>query len=116
MDLIIIILAVVTITKDLPISPRLTPSDFLSRCKFSTLTSRQPIIVVELYLLLLQYYIYIDHSVDEYARLYVMLFIYLLCVARVEFRYIISTESRVRFMTSGHTSVCVCVCVYLNCT
>ena len=40
MDLIIIILPVVT--KDLPISPRLTPYDFLSRCKFSTLTTRQP--------------------------------------------------------------------------
>ena len=35
MDLIITILPVVT--KDLPISPRFTPYDFLSRCKFSTL-------------------------------------------------------------------------------
>ena len=41
MDLIITILPVVT--KDLPISPRFTPYDFLSRCKFSTLlTTRQP--------------------------------------------------------------------------
>ena len=32
MDLIITILPVVTI-KDLPISPRFTPYDFLSRCK-----------------------------------------------------------------------------------
>ena len=47
MDLIITILPVVT--KDLPISPRFTPYDFLSRCKFSTLTNRQPI--VEFYLL-----------------------------------------------------------------
>ena len=46
MDLIITILPVVT--KDLPISPRFTPCDFLSRCKFSTLTTRQP--MVEFYL------------------------------------------------------------------
>ena len=49
MDLIITILPV--ITKDLPISPRLTPYNFLSRCKFSTLTTRQP--MVEFYLLTL---------------------------------------------------------------
>ena len=47
MDLIITILPVVT--KDLPLSPRFTPYDFLSRCKFSTLTTRQP--MVEFYLL-----------------------------------------------------------------
>ena len=47
MDLIITILPVVT--KDLPISPRLTPYDFLSRCKFSSLTTRQA--MVEFYLL-----------------------------------------------------------------
>ena len=47
MDLIITILPVVT--KDLPISPRFTPYSFLSRCKFSTLTTRQP--MVEFYLL-----------------------------------------------------------------
>ena len=47
MDLIITILPVVT--KDLPISPRFTPYNFLSRYKFSTLTTRQP--MVELYLL-----------------------------------------------------------------
>ena len=47
MDLIIAILPVVT--KDLPISPRFTPYNFLSRCKFSTLTTRQP--MVEFYLL-----------------------------------------------------------------
>ena len=47
MDLIITILPVVT--KDLPISPRFTPCDFLSRCKFSALTTRQP--MVEFYLL-----------------------------------------------------------------
>ena len=47
MDLIITILPVVT--KDLPISPRFTPYDFLSRCKFSTLTTRQP--MLEFYLL-----------------------------------------------------------------
>ena len=40
MDLIITILPVVT--KDLPISPRFTPYDFLSRCKFSTLTTPFP--------------------------------------------------------------------------
>ena len=47
MDLVIIVLSVVT--KDLSISPRFTPYDFLSRCKFSTLTIRQP--MVEFYLL-----------------------------------------------------------------
>ena len=47
MDLIITILPVVT--KDLPISPRFTPYNFLSRCKFGTLTTRQP--MVEIYLL-----------------------------------------------------------------
>ena len=47
MDFIITILPVVT--KDLPIAPRFTPYDFLSRCKFSTLTTREPI--VEFYLL-----------------------------------------------------------------
>ena len=47
MDLIITILPVVT--KDLSISPRFTPYDFLSRCKLSTLTTRQP--MVEFYLL-----------------------------------------------------------------
>ena len=47
MDLIITILPVVT--KDFPISPRFTPYNFLSRCKFSTLTTRQP--MVEFYLL-----------------------------------------------------------------
>ena len=46
MDLIITILLVVT--KDLPI-PRFTPYDFLSRCNFSTLTTRQA--MVEFYLL-----------------------------------------------------------------
>ena len=43
MDLIITILPVVT--KDLPISPRFPPYIFLSRCKFNTLTTRQPIMV-----------------------------------------------------------------------
>ena len=47
MDLIITILPVVT--KDLPISPRFTPYNFLSQCKSSTLTTRQP--MVEFYLL-----------------------------------------------------------------
>ena len=47
MDLIITILPVVT--EDLPFSPRFTPYDFLSRCKFSTFTTRQP--MVEFYLL-----------------------------------------------------------------
>ena len=42
---IITILPVVTITKDLPISPRFTPYDFFSRCKFSNLTTRQPMIL-----------------------------------------------------------------------
>ena len=46
MDLITILPVV---TKDLPISPRFTPYNFLSRCKFSTLTTRQP--MVEFYLL-----------------------------------------------------------------
>ena len=39
MDLIIAILPVVT--KDLPISPRFTPYNLLSRCKSSTLTTRR---------------------------------------------------------------------------
>ena len=47
MDLIVTILPVVT--KDFPISPQFTPYNFLSRCKFSTLTTRQP--MVEFYLL-----------------------------------------------------------------
>ena len=47
MDLIITILPVVT--KDLFISPRFTPYDFLSRCKFVTLTRCLP--MVEFYLL-----------------------------------------------------------------
>ena len=47
MDLIINILSVVT--KDLPISARFTPYNFLSRCKSSTLATRQP--MVEFYLL-----------------------------------------------------------------
>ena len=47
MDLIITILPVAT--KDLSISPRFTPYDFLSRCKFSNLTTRQ--LMVEFYLL-----------------------------------------------------------------
>ena len=47
MDLITTILPVVT--KDLSISPPFTPYNFLSRCKFSTLTTRQP--MVEFYLL-----------------------------------------------------------------
>ena len=42
MDLIITILPVVT--KDLPISPRFTPYNFSSRCKFGTLTTRQPMV------------------------------------------------------------------------
>ena len=44
MDLVTTILPVVT--KDLPISPRFTPYNFLSRCKFSTLTTRQPMVEV----------------------------------------------------------------------
>ena len=43
MYLIITILPVVT--KDLPISPRFTPYNFLSRCKFRTLTTRQPMVI-----------------------------------------------------------------------
>ena len=47
--MILIITILPVITKDLPISPRFTPYNFLSRCKFSTLTTRQP--MVEFYLL-----------------------------------------------------------------
>ena len=47
MDLVITILPVVT--KGLPISSRFTPYNFLSPCKFSTLTNRQP--MAEYYLL-----------------------------------------------------------------
>ena len=46
MDLITVLPVV---SKDLTISPRFTPYDFLSRCKFSTLTTRQP--MVDFYLL-----------------------------------------------------------------
>ena len=46
MDFIITILPVVT--KHLPISPRFTPYIFLSRCKFSTLTTRQPMVEINL--------------------------------------------------------------------
>ena len=35
-------------TNDFTFSPRLSPNDFLSRCKFSTLKTRQP--MVEFYL------------------------------------------------------------------
>ena len=52
MDLIITILPVVT--KDFPISPRFTPYVFLSRCKFSNRTTRQP--MVEFYLLTFPYF------------------------------------------------------------
>ena len=34
------------VTKDLPISPRFTPDDFLSRCTFSNLRTYQPITLV----------------------------------------------------------------------
>ena len=37
------------VAKDLPISPRFTPYDFLSRCKFGTLTTRE--LMVGFYLL-----------------------------------------------------------------
>ena len=50
MDLIITILPVVT--KDLPISPRFTPYKFLSRCTFSTLTTRQPMVKCYIYIVL----------------------------------------------------------------
>ena len=43
MELIITLLPVVT--KDIPNSPQFTPYNFLSRCKFSTLTTRQPMVV-----------------------------------------------------------------------
>ena len=33
---------------NIPISPRFAPSDFCSRCKFSTLTTRQLMVMVEL--------------------------------------------------------------------
>ena len=42
MDLINTILPVVT--EDLPISPRFTPYNFLSLCKFINLTTRQPMV------------------------------------------------------------------------
>ena len=47
--MVLIITFLPVVTKDLPISPRFTPYNFLSRCKFSTLTTRQP--MVEFYLL-----------------------------------------------------------------
>ena len=47
--LLLLITILPVVTKDLPISPRFTPYDLLSRCKFSILTTRQP--TVEFYLL-----------------------------------------------------------------
>ena len=44
---VVILLMPVVITKDLPISPRFSPHKLLSRCKFSTLTTRQPVTMVE---------------------------------------------------------------------
>ena len=44
---LIIITILPVVTKDLPISPRFTPYNFLSRCKFSSLTTLQS--MVELY-------------------------------------------------------------------
>ena len=46
MDLVITILPVVT--KNIPISPQFTPYDFLSRCQFNNLTTRQPMVGVYL--------------------------------------------------------------------
>ena len=40
-----LIIILPAVTKDLPISPRFTPYDFLSRCKVSSLTTRQPIMI-----------------------------------------------------------------------
>ena len=48
MDVIITILLVVT--KDFPISPRFTPYELLSQCKFSALSTRQQIMVIFLIL------------------------------------------------------------------
>ena len=48
MDLITITILPV-VTKDPPISPRFTPYEYLSRCKLSTLTTRQT--MLEFYLL-----------------------------------------------------------------
>ena len=45
----ILCLVINTGPKDLPLSPRFTPNDFLSRCKFSNVTTRDP--MVEFYLL-----------------------------------------------------------------
>ena len=44
------ILLMPVVTKDLPISPRFPPYEFSWRCKFSTLTTRQP--MVKFYLLM----------------------------------------------------------------
>ena len=63
MDLIITILPVVT--KDLFISPQFTPYDFLSRCKFRTLTTRQP--MVEFYLLTVASALGIEPTEEEIA-------------------------------------------------
>ena len=42
----IIITILPVVTEDLPISPWFTPYDFLSRCKFSNLTTRQPMVIL----------------------------------------------------------------------
>ena len=42
------------VTKDLPVSPRFTPYDYLSQCKFSALTTCQP--MVEFYLLVFSHF------------------------------------------------------------
>ena len=49
-DVAILLMLVLMITKDLPSSPRSPPHEFLSRCKFSTLTNRQPMVMIEFYL------------------------------------------------------------------
>ena len=60
-------------TKDLPISSRFSPRGFLSRCKFSTLTTRQPML--------------------EFCLLTCLRFL----LQKVEYKFCFSLESNSRF-------------------
>ena len=131
MDLIITILPVAT--NDLPISPRFTPYSFLSRCKFSALTTRQPL--VEFYLLTFprfplrkkehkscfgenrthdlrtsRYAAYLlDHSGDE--RLSIIFTHMYLCALLQQYMYRTSSVHSVCINTTRYIVVLTVVCI-----
>ena len=98
MGLDVAILLMPVVTKDLSISPRFSPYDFLSRCKFSTLTIRQ--LMVELYLLTFSRFLL---PTPEYNR-------------NPALTRIVLTLPRARLPTKDHSvDVCtVCTVVLLN--